>query len=325
MKAVVALDYGPPETYAVADIPVPRPGPGQIQVRIAAASINPGDVKIPGGEFRDAFPLEFPHVIGNDFAGTVSEVGPGVEGYRVGDEVFGQAVPRALKALAGSARASLGTGTLAEYAVFEADTPFIAHRPEGLEVEAAAALPTVGLTARALIAAAEVPAGARVLVVGATGGVGTTLLPLLAKHARVIATATAEDADLVRGLGAAEVIGYDAAGYPQDVDVACNLVLPGDGLAGMSAALRPGGRLVTITFPVTQPEWLGRDDVDLRFVLDMDGRYGGMREVAEAAVRGELGAVIGRRYAFEDGPRAVVDFARRHTSGKLVVRVDGRS
>ncbi|WP_154796430.1 NADP-dependent oxidoreductase [Occultella kanbiaonis] len=321
MKAVVANDYGSPETYTVAEIPAPSPGPGQFQVRIRAASINPADVKVPSGEFRDAFPLEFPHVPGNDFAGTVSEVGPGVSGYRVGDEVFGQALPRALRDMAGAARPSLGTGALAEYAVFEADTPFIAHRPSGLDVEAAAALPTVGLTARALVASAGVRPGETVLVVGATVGVGTTLLPLLAPVARVIATTRPEDAEAIRRLGAAQVIGYDPAEYPRDVDAAFNLVRPGDRLTELATAVRVGGRLISITFPVTRPEWLGRDDVDLRFVLDMDGRLGGMAEVADAAARGELSAHIGRRYTLDEGPRAVADFATRHTTGKLVVRI----
>lgn len=320
MKAVVALDYGPPEDYTVAEMPTPRPGPGQIQVRIAAASVNPADVKVPSGEFREQFPLEFPHVPGNDFAGTVSEVGIGVERLNVGDEVFGQAVPRALRPMAGAERPSLTTGALAEYAVFEADTPFIALRPEGLGVEQAAALPTVGLTVRAIRASADIGLGASVLVIGASGGVGTALLPSLAAFAKVTATGRPEDAERLRDLGAAQVIGYGDE-YPSGVDAVFNLVLPGDGLVEAAAALRPGGRLVTITFPVTQPNSLGRDDVDLRFVLDMDGRLGGMREVAEAAVRGELAAVIGRRYTLDEGARAVADFARRHTFGKLVVRV----
>ena len=104
MQAVVVSDYGPPERYAVADLPVPRPGPGQLQVRVAAASINPGDIVIPSGRFRDGAPLTFPHVPGNDFAGTVSEVGPGVTAYAEGDEIFGYAAPRALRAMLGPAR-----------------------------------------------------------------------------------------------------------------------------------------------------------------------------------------------------------------------------
>jgi NADPH:quinone reductase-like Zn-dependent oxidoreductase len=320
MRAVMAAGYGPPEEYTVADLPVPEPGPGQIQVRIAAASINPADVRLPGGEFRGSVPLEFPHVPGNDFAGTVSAVGAGVRAYRAGDEIFGQAVPRALRAMAGAARPSLSTGSLAQYAVFEADTPFLAHRPAGLGVEAAAALPTAGLTARALLAAAGVRPGETALVVGATGGVGTAVVPVLAAAgARVIATATDADAGLLRALGAAQTIGFAESGYPAGVDVAFNLTWPGDRLAAVARALRPGGRLLTITYPVPQPGQLGRDDVRLLFVLDMDGTYGGMREVGELAVSGGPPATIGRRYALEQGVQACVDFARRHTTGKLVV------
>ena len=320
MKAVVATDYGPPESYVVADVPVPRPGPGQLQVRIAAASVNPADVRVPSGEFREVTPLDFPYVPGNDFAGTVSEVGPGVTAYRVGDEVFGQALPRALRALATGSRPSLGTGAMAEFAVVEADTPFIAHRPPGLPVADAAALPTVGLTARAVMATAAPLPGETVLVVGATGGVGTTLLPLLAAaKTRVVATATAADTAVLRDLGAEETIGYDAGAYPSDVDLVVNLTLPGDGLRALARAVRPGGRLVTITYPVPRPEWLDRTDVALHFVLDMEGVFGGMREVADDATRGDLRATIARRYPLAEGARACADFVHRHTLGKLVV------
>ena len=319
MKAVVATDYGPPEQYAVAEVPVPRPGPGQMQVRIAAASVNPADVRLPGGEFRDVVDAEFPYIPGVDFAGMVTEIGDGVSAYAVGDEVFGTAVPRVLRAMAGT-RPSVGTGAMAEYAVVEADTPLIAHRPDGLAAPDAAALATAGQAALAISKAADVQPGERVLVVGATGGVGTALLPLLAAaKAQVIATATETDTDVVVGLGATAVIGYQEAGYPADVDVAINVVLPGDGLAGLAAALRPGGRLVTITFPITTPELIRRDDVELRFILDMDGELASMRDVGEAGARGELRATIARRYSLDEGPQACADFLREHTLGKRVV------
>lgn len=320
MKAVVAIGYGPPEQYTVADVPTPRPGPGQIQVRIAAASINPADVRLPSGDFRDVVSLAFPHVPGNDFAGTVGEVGEGVSTYQPGDEIFGQAVPRALRAMAGTTRPSLSTGSLAEYAVFEADTSFLAHRPAGLGIEQAAALPTVGLTARALMATAKVQPGETVLVVGATGGVGTAVIPLLAgAKARVIATATDADSGILQALGADMTIGYAESEYPSGVDLAFNLTLPGDHLAGVANAIRPGGRLLTITYPVPRQEQIGRDDVGLHFVLDMDGTFGGMREVGELAARGDLPATIGRHYTLDEGVQACVDFARQHTTGKLVV------
>jgi NADPH:quinone reductase-like Zn-dependent oxidoreductase len=318
VKAVIATNYGPPERYEVADVPVPRPGPGQIQVRIAAASINPADVVLPGGAYREVTPLEFPHVPGNDFAGTVTEPGPGVTVFREGDEIFGQAVPRALRAMAGAAKPSLSTGSLAEYAVFEADTPLLAHRPPGVDVADAAALATTGLTARALVTTARPKAGETVLVVGATGGVGTALVPLLANAGvRVIATATEVDARLVRDLGAMDTIGYEEE-YPDEVDAVFNLALPGDRLARAAKAVRAGGRLLTITYPLPVRD---RDDVDLRFVLDLDGELGGMREVAELAADGTMPATISRRYTLDEGPAACVDFLREHTTGKLVVTV----
>lgn len=193
-------------------------------------------------------------------------------------------------------------------------------RPAGLGVEQAAALPTAGLTARALMATADIQPGETALVVGATGGVGTAVIPLLAAaRARVVATATPADAGLLRDLGAQRTIGYAESEYPSGVDAAFNLTLPSDHLTGLARAVRGGGRLLTITYPVPEQEWIGRDDVLLRFVLDMDGVFGGMRDVADLAVRGDLPAAIGRRYTLDQGGQACVGFARRHTTGKLVV------
>ncbi|MFI9817783.1 NADP-dependent oxidoreductase [Saccharothrix variisporea] len=314
MKAVVVTAYGPPETFTVGDVPVPRPGPGQVLVRVAAASINPGDVRLPSGDYRDVTPLDFPHVPGNDFAGTVAEVGPGVVAYEPGDEIFGQAVPRVLQGLTGSTRPSLSTGSLAEYAVFEADTPLLTQRPPQLSTEDAAALATTGLTARALLAEASPTPGDTVLVVGATGGVGTAVIPLFAHAgAHVIATTTPEDASLLRDLGAHRTVAYGE--YP-DVDLALNLVLPGNALDDLARAVRPGGRLLTIT-----PDPRPTVPVDARFVLDLDGRTGGMRGVAEDVLRGALKATISRRYTLDQAPQACVDFVREHTTGKLVVAV----
>ncbi|WP_328459653.1 NADP-dependent oxidoreductase [Actinoplanes sp. NBC_00393] len=319
MKAVVTTGYGPAEKFTVADVPVPRPGPGQIQVRIAAAALNPVDLKLAAGDMQAMVALAFPHVLGNDFAGTVTEVGPGVTTYEVGDEIFGHAMPRALRPIAGQGRPSLGTGTLAEFAVVEADTPFIARRPPTLSAVEAAALGTAGLTARALAFTAAIQPGEVVLVVGATGGVGTALIPLLRNAAHVVATAHPADADLLRKLGADEVVGYAESSYPSGVDVALNLALPSDQLAGVARALRSGGRLYTITFPVPRQEWVGRDDVSVQLVLDTEGELGGMQEVADLAVDGELVATVSRTYSLEEGPQAYVDLANRHTVGKLVV------
>lgn len=321
MKAVIAAGYGPPERYTVTELPVPHPGPGQIGVRVAAASVNPADVRLPGGDFREVVQLEFPYVPGVDFAGTVTEIGEGVSGYAIGEEVFGVAVPRVLRAMAGT-RPSLGTGSLAEYTVVEADTPMIAHRPEGLSALDAAALATAGQAALASARAARVRAGERVLVIGATGGVGTALLPLLAAAgAHVIATGTDADAEVLRGLGADEVIGYKEADYPDAIDVVINAALSADRLSAPAAGLRSGGRLLTLTFPFPTPETIGREDVELFPILDMDGELASMRDVGEAGARGGLRATIARTYGLDEGPQACSDFLREHSLGKRVVVV----
>ncbi len=250
---------------------------------------------------------------GNDFAGTVTALGADVTAFAIGDEIFGHAVPRALRAMAGK-HPSMTTGTLAEFAVFEAETPFLAHRPPGLSLIDAAALPTVGLTARALMAVAEPQPGETVLVIGATGGVGTTVLPLLAAAGvTAIATGRPGDDDLLRSLGATEVIGYDD--YPPDVDLGLNLVLPTDQLKAAAAVIRPGGRLFTITFPPPAPEMIDRDDIRFELVLDMNGRFGGMAEVAA------LTPTIAAVYPLDRAVEALTDFAGKHTVGKLVVTI----
>ncbi|NUP65801.1 MAG: alcohol dehydrogenase catalytic domain-containing protein, partial [Nonomuraea sp.] len=149
MRALVARGYGGVEVLEVADVPLPEPGTGQILVRISAAGLNPADMRLVSGVFRDAVPLTFPHVPGNDFAGTVTAAGPGAERFSPGDEIFGLGQPRAAAGMAStvSEPPSFTTGTMAAYALFDAETPALAHRPAGLPAEHAAGLPTAALTA----------------------------------------------------------------------------------------------------------------------------------------------------------------------------------
>lgn len=314
MRAVVATGYGPPEQFTLAEVPIPEPGPGQLQIRVAAAALNPADLALPRGDLRSMIDLPFPHVLGNDFAGTVTALGDGVSGFAIGDEVFGHAVPRVMRPMAASDHPSLGTGTIAQYVVIEAATPFVAHRPAELPPAEAAALGTSGLTARAVAITAAVAPGETVLVAGATGGMGTVLIPLLsAAKATVVATGRPGDAGLLRELGATEVVEY--GDYPAGVDVAINFAVPGMSLAPIAAALRPGGRLYTVTFPPPRPEWIGRDDVSYQLVLDTNATLGTMRDVAADGLR----PVIAKRYPLEDGVRAYVDLATEHTVGKRVI------
>jgi len=326
MKALAASDYGPPENLRIIDLPVPTAGPGQIQVRIRATTINPTDLRVITGEYKDMLPVEFPYVPGNDFAGTVTAIGSGVMNYQVGDEVFGQALPRQLRAVTSPTRPSVSTGALAEYAVFEADTLLLAHRPASVAPEQAAALAIAGMTARAIVKIAAMTSGQTALVIGATGGVGTSLLPLLNDAGvRTIATARSQEGhDLVSRLGAATVIAPDPAAYPENVDVVFNLALFADHIAEAARCLKPGGKMVTIIFPAATQQDLGRDDVELHFMLDGDGHYGGMPDVADAAERGILTVEVGRVFPFDKAVEAVVAYATDKPLGKVVVSFDDR-
>lgn len=321
MKALAATEYGRPQDLRIIDLPVPMAGPGQIQVHIAATTINPTDLRVITGQFHDMLPVQFPYILGNDFAGTVTAVGTGVTNYQTGDEVFGQALPRQLRAVTSPTRPSVSTGALAECAVFEADTLLLALRPASVTVEQAAALGISGMTARAIAKIAGMKGGETALVIGATGGVGTALLSLLSHvGVRTIATArTKEGRDLVSRLGADTVIGIDPAGYPEGVDVVFNLALFSDRLAEAGRSLRRGGKMVTIMFPPPTREDLGRDDVELHFMLDMEGAYGGMQDVADAAKNGVLTVEIAKVFPFENAVEAVVAFATESPLGKIVV------
>ncbi|QEW22662.1 Beta-ketoacyl-acyl-carrier-protein synthase I [Marinibacterium anthonyi] len=322
MKALAAMGYGRPEELVMIERAIPSAGRGQIQVRIKAATVNPTDLRVITGGYKAMGPVSFPYVLGNDFAGTVTQVGEDVSGYEVGDEVFGQALPRDLRAATSPTKPSVSTGSLAEYAVFEADTPLLAHRPDTVPVETAAALAISGMTARALMKIAQMRAGTSALIIGATGGSGTSLVSLLASQGiRVTATAgSPEKAEMLLRLGADATVGHDPADYPKDMDAVFNMALFQDRICHAAASLRTGGKLLSIMYPPATAADLGRDDVEYHFMLDMDGVYGGMPDVAEAASKGELTVEIGKVFLFDQAVDAVVAYAREKLPGKVVVK-----
>jgi NADPH:quinone reductase len=329
MRAVVAREYGSASVLSVEDVAVPRPDAGQILVEVRAAALNPADLRSLSGVMKQAAPLRFPHVPGSDFAGMVVELGAGVTRFAVGDEVFGVGLPRAAVAMAAmlSTPPSLTSGAMAEYAVFDAGTPALALRPPGLTPEHAATLPIAGLTALAVAQAGGFLAGERVLVIGAAGGVGCTTIPLLAaSRLHVIATALVEDEDYVRGLGAAEVIGYRGADtvaetlrrYPDGVDAVVNLALPGAALVRVTEAIRPLGRVVNVAFPSPDPSLFDRADLRVQTVLSHAGP-GDLDQLAAKAMAGILPCTVSRRFPLERAPRAYSALAHTHVRGKFVV------
>ncbi len=191
MKAIVVHQYGGPEVLKFEEYPDPVPGPGEVLVRVAATSVNPIDYKRRAGLTQDFYPLKFPGLIGVDIAGTVIKVGPGVDGFIVGDQVF-----------------AMADNTYAELCVVKSQV--LAKVPKGLDLIKAAALPLVTTTGNQLLAATGIRAGQTVLVVGAAGNVGrSAVFTAKARGATVIAGILKKQMDEAKTVGADQLIATD--------------------------------------------------------------------------------------------------------------------
>lgn len=236
MRAFVVEKYKGP--LQEADVPEPTVGEWDVLVQVQAAGLNALDEKIRAGEFRQILPYTLPMIAGNDVAGTVIRVGSKVRAFRAGDEVY---------ARPGQDR----IGTFAErIAVAEAD---LALKPASVSMEEAGSLPLVALTAwQALVERGNVQPGQKVLIHAGAGGVGSIAIQL-AKHlgATVATTASAANADFVRGLGADTVIDYRSQDFEQLLS-GYDLVLDslgGENLEKSLRVLRPGGKAIGIVGP----------------------------------------------------------------------------
>lgn len=237
MKAFLVDRYGTDGPRA-AEVPEPSVGDRDVLVRVSAASVNPLDMMVRNGEFKQLLPYKRPFVLGHDVAGVVARVGPGVSHFAAGDEVFAR--PRDLR-----------IGTFAEYIAIDQDD--IALKPASLSMPEAAAVPLVALAAwQALVELAGVRPGQKVLVHAGAGGLGSTVIQL-AKHlgAHVATTAREASAARLRDLGADEVIDYTATDFT-DVVAEYDVVLDSLGEASLARSmtvLKPGGLAISVVGP----------------------------------------------------------------------------
>jgi NADPH:quinone reductase-like Zn-dependent oxidoreductase len=230
MKAVVVHKYGGPEVLKFEDYPDPVPGAGEVLVRVAAASVNPLDYKRRAGLTDDYYPIHFPGLIGVDMAGTVVKIGPEVEGFSVGDQVF-----------------SMADNTYAELCVVSA--AILAKVPKGLDLIQAAALPLVTITGNQLLSATGIKAGQTVLVAGAVGNVGrSAVFTAKERGATVIAGVLKRQVDEARTAGADQAVATDddtAIANLPPLDAVADTV-DGRTAEKLIAKVKPGGVFATV-------------------------------------------------------------------------------
>jgi len=308
MRVIRYGKFGGPEVLELVEVPDPIPGPGEVVVDVHAASVNPVDWKIRTGAMERYFKTAFPVIPGRDGAGVVAALGPGVAAWKVGD---------AASFIAGH----MGQGTYAEKIALKTDR--LVAKPAALGFAEAAAYPLAGLTAwMALVATAPVEPGMAVLVHGGAGGVGGIAVQI-ARHrgARVIATASAANADYVRSLGAERVVAYDREDFARvlnGLDIVFD-TMGGEVHRRSYGVLKKGGTLVWITAePVTD---LGADHgvaVKQAVVRDNPDAFRGLAQlVADGAIKPQVGRVLPLAQAAEAHRLSQTT----HVRGKLVLDV----
>ncbi len=208
MRAAYLKELGPPDTIRFGELPAPVPGPNDVLVDVLAVTVNNVDTFVRSGAWRT--PVEFPFVVGRDLVGTVAAAGPGAPGFKAGDPVWANSLGHAGR-----------QGAAAEQAVVPADRLY--HLPDGVRPEDAVAVAHPAATAHlALFTHGRLRTGETVVVIGAGGNVGAaTVVLAAAAGARVVATASAGDADYCRGLGADEVLDYRDPGLAELLRRAC--------------------------------------------------------------------------------------------------------
>jgi NADPH2:quinone reductase len=300
---------------ALIDVPAPEPASGELLVRVHAASVNAYDAFVAMGMAKDFMAYQFPAVLGQDLAGVVEGVGEGVEGFREGDRVFGTI----------GAKGTVHDGTFAELST--PLVPALALTPIAVDDQQAGTLGVAATTAMSAVEAIDPSKGATVLIVGATGGVGTFAIQLAAaRGAHVIASVLPGDEGVVTALGAAETVDYsnDVIGavrerHADGIDAVIDLVNRDPGAFGALVGLvRASGRAASALGGAGDATEIGEVQVQ-----NAGGDPSHLGALASLIEDGTLKAAIRRKYPLADAAQALTDFTNHHTVGKLVITMPG--
>lgn len=308
MKAVRIHAYGGPDVLQYEEAPKPAPDPDELLIRVLAAGVNPVDWKIRQGKLKDFIHYDFPLILGWDLSGVVEQVGEQVTGFKVGDAVYARPDIRR-------------NGAYAQYITVRAAE--VAPKPALLDHIEAAAVPLAGITAwEALFTVGGLQAGQRVLIHGASGGVGTLAVQLAkAKGAYVIATTSTRNAELVSGLGADEVIDYTCTRFEEvahDIDVVFDTI-GSETQARSWQVLKPGGILVSIIQPPDAAMAQSRGVRGAYLFIEPNAAV--LRQIALLIDAGKVHPVIDRVYPLTEAREAQMYSETGHAAGKIVMTV----
>jgi NADPH:quinone reductase-like Zn-dependent oxidoreductase len=309
MKAVTLDAFDTPPALRE-DIPAPTPAPSEVLVRVRGSSVNPADSGIAAGMLKQmGVEYEFPVILGRDYAGVVEQVGAEVTRYAVGDEVFGFLL---------HANPTVHDGSWAELIAVPEDM-FIGRAPQGVDLATAGSAPLAGIAAIMAIDALELSDGDTVLIVGATGGVGSFAVQLAARAgATVVALALPEDETYLRELSVSELLPRDGdlaavarEHHPDGFDAVLDLVNYAPGVP--ATLVKDGGRVASPTGAAG--EGPGRTMVMAAPTPENLERLA--RLLADGALRMHVQAT----YELAQAPGALRALPTTHTQGKLAIRV----
>lgn len=306
MKAIVVHEYGGPEVLKYEDALRPEPKENEVLVRVIAAGVNPVDALIRSGKYAKFFGTSLPLVPGYDIAGVVEKIGTKVTKLKVGDAVY--AYP-------------MWGGGYAEYAV--ATEGEAALKPKSISFVEAAGVPLAALTAwQALIDVAKIEKGQTVLIHGGSGGVGSFAIQIAkARGAKVIATASTSNQDLLKQLGADVAIDYtkqkfeDAA---KDVDVVLDSVGK-DTLARSYGVVKKGGFIASL---VAKPEQVELDKYGIRGApISVKPNASELAEITKLIDEKKIKPIVSQVLPLTEAVKAQEQAATHHTRGKIVLKI----
>jgi NADPH:quinone reductase-like Zn-dependent oxidoreductase len=302
-KAFGFKGYGGPEVQGFVDMPKPHPGPGEVLVAVRAAGVNPADWKLRAGNMREVFPLELPAIFGYEVAGVIEAVGPDVEGFAVGNEVFG----------------SVMGGGYAEYALVAVGN--MARKPAEVSFTDAAALPVAAATAFDGLTQLGLAAGQTVLIVGVGGGVGVAAAQIARNWGiRVVGTASPAKRAFVETLGVIHVAYGDGVAErvrtaaPGGVDGLFDLV-GGDALRAVGGLVADPKRLVTAVDPGAAAEFGGQ-------MIERSRDAHVLEAVAGLAASGALNPFVTAVFPLDQAAEALSAVESGHAQGKIVLQVN---